>query len=64
MKKSEAIAFFGSAAKVAAVLRVTRGAVSSWGDDLPPLRQYQLSLASNGALKVDPAYAPSPNEAA
>ena len=42
MKKKEAIKLAGSAYKLAKMLGVQRQAVSKWGDDVPPLRVYQL----------------------
>ena len=42
MTKTELIARAGSAAKVAAVLGLTRQAVSAWPEEVPPLRLYQL----------------------
>ena len=42
MKKAEAILTVGSKAKLARLLRVTKAAVSQWGDELPELRALQL----------------------
>lgn len=42
MKKSDAISVVGSKAKLARLLKVTKGAVSQWGEDLPELRALQL----------------------
>jgi transcriptional repressor of cell division inhibition gene dicB len=42
MTKDQAVAKAGSATKLAAILGVTKQAVSMWGDELPPLRVYQL----------------------
>lgn len=42
MKKDEAVALFGSAAKMARALGVTRQSINKWGDDVPPLRVYQI----------------------
>lgn len=42
MKKTEAIEIFGSEAKLAQALNLSRSAVSQWGDTVPPLRAYQI----------------------
>ncbi len=42
MTKDQAIAKAGSPSKLAAILGVTKQAVSMWGQNLPPLRVYQL----------------------
>lgn len=42
MKKRDAIAAFGSASDLARALGITRQSVSSWGDDVPELRAYQI----------------------
>ena len=42
MKTKDAIQHFGSAAKLADALGIRRSAVSQWGDDVPPLRAYQI----------------------
>lgn len=42
MKKEEAIKLAGGKAKLARLLKVSKGAVSQWGEDLPELRSLQL----------------------
>ena len=42
MKKAEAIELAGSKAKLARLLKVSKGAVSQWGDEIPELRALQL----------------------
>ncbi|MDA5524917.1 Cro/CI family transcriptional regulator [Yersinia kristensenii] len=42
MKKSEAIKLAGGKAKLARMLRVTKAAVSQWGEQIPELRELQL----------------------
>ncbi|AUD56157.2 Cro/Cl family transcriptional regulator [Salmonella enterica subsp. enterica serovar Newport] len=42
MKKVKAIELAGSQAKLARLLKVSKGAVSQWGDDIPELRALQL----------------------
>jgi DNA-binding transcriptional regulator YdaS (Cro superfamily) len=53
MTTKQAIDYFGSAAKLAQALKVTKGAVSQWGEQPPYLRQVQLELLSSGLLKAD-----------
>jgi hypothetical protein len=43
MYKKDAINHFGSAANLAAALKITKGSISQWGDKVPPLRAYQLA---------------------
>lgn len=52
MTKAEAIRFFGNQTKLAAALGIKRSAISQWGDEPPPLRQYQLQQLTNGKLKA------------
>ena len=52
MNKHDAIKFFGTQVKLAAVLGITQHAISGWGDNPPPLRQLQIEKASRGALKA------------
>ena len=35
MKKSDAINYYGSAAELAKMLKITESAVSQWGDTIP-----------------------------
>ncbi|EES3796034.1 TPA: Cro/Cl family transcriptional regulator [Escherichia coli] len=42
MKKAEAIELAGSKAKLARLLKVSKGAVSQWGEEIPELRSLQL----------------------
>lgn len=42
MKTKDLIAVFGTGVKLAKFLKITPPAVSMWGDEVPPLRQYQL----------------------
>lgn len=53
MTKQDAIHHFGSAANIARLLKISRGAVSLWPERLPMLRQYQLAKLSEGALAPD-----------
>lgn len=42
MKTAELIRLFGGVTRTAEVFGVTKSAVSQWGDEVPPLRVYQL----------------------
>lgn len=42
MKTKDAIEFFGSLKKLADALGVWPQAVYRWGEDVPPLRAYQI----------------------
>lgn len=42
MKKTKAIELAGSKAKLARLLKVSKGAVSQWGEEIPELRALQL----------------------
>jgi DNA-binding transcriptional regulator YdaS (Cro superfamily) len=55
MKKTRAIELAGSKAKLARLLKVSKGAVSQWGDEIPELRALQLEklLSANKKLKPD-----------
>lgn len=55
MSPSEALAFFKTKAELARVLGVQPPSVSEWFDAecIPEGRQYQLELATGGALKAD-----------
>jgi DNA-binding transcriptional regulator YdaS (Cro superfamily) len=53
MKKRTAISYFGSSTKLAKKLKITKQSISQWGDDVPPLRAYQIERITNGKLKAD-----------
>lgn len=55
MSPKQALKFFGTQATIARVLGVKAPSVSEWFDlgYLPEGRQYQLELASAGALRAD-----------
>ncbi|EJW5532091.1 helix-turn-helix domain-containing protein [Salmonella enterica] len=57
MKKTKAIELAGSQAKLARLLKVSKGAVSQWGDDIPELRALQLEkiLAKKAPAPADKA---------
>ncbi|MBB1489077.1 Cro/CI family transcriptional regulator [Oceanospirillum sediminis] len=53
MNKKTAIDYFGSAAKLAKALGVSRSAVSQWDECIPPLRAFQIEHITNGRLMAD-----------
>ncbi len=55
MKKSDAVAHYGTAAELARALGISRQAVHFWRDDVPELYQYKLQYLTNGALRVTEA---------
>lgn len=55
MKASEVIAHWGSAAKAAEAIGISRSAVSQWlmkGDEVPELRAYQIERLTDGVLRA------------
>jgi hypothetical protein len=55
MLKTTVVAHFGSYAKAAAALGITKGAVSNWPDIVPRGSAYQVQVVTKGKLRVDPA---------
>ena len=53
MKKIDVIEYFGSAAKTARALRISRAAVCMWTDELSDATAFKVELVTNGALKSD-----------
>jgi len=54
MKKIDVIAHFGSKAKVASALGLTKSAVTQWSETIPKLRAYEIEKLTKGKLKVEP----------
>lgn len=52
MKKADAVAHFGTQQKLANALGIAPASVSQWGEDIPPLRAFQLERITDGALRV------------
>lgn len=42
MKTKDAIQKHGSVAKLATKLRITTAAIYQWGEEVPPLRRYEI----------------------
>ena len=53
MTKTEAIQYYGTHAKLARALGISRQAVTDWGDRIPEGRQWQLEVVTGGDLKAD-----------
>lgn len=55
MKPSEVLALFKTQSRIAAALGVKQSSVSEWfvKGEIPETRQYQIQLATRGALKAD-----------
>lgn len=52
MKKSDAIAHFGSVKKLADALKLWPQTVYLWKDEVPELIAYKLQVITDGKLKV------------
>ncbi|EHM6109635.1 MULTISPECIES: Cro/CI family transcriptional regulator [Citrobacter] len=61
MFKNDALAFFGSATKLAQAAGVSLPAVSRWGNVIPERRAARLDRVTDGALKYDPEFYLEPN---
>ena len=53
MNKHDAIKFFGTQVKLAAVRGIKQHTISGWGDSPPEIRQLQIEKATGGALKAN-----------
>lgn len=51
MKTKDAIKHFGNGNRLAKALGISRQAIDSWGEDVPPLRAWELEAMTGGALK-------------
>jgi transcriptional repressor of cell division inhibition gene dicB len=54
MKTEQAIEYAGSPKALADLLGITPSAISQWGDEVPPARQFQIEQITEGKLKADP----------
>lgn len=55
MTLQEAKDYFGNYAKLAAALKISKGAISQWTGEIPEARQLELHRLTKGKLKADPA---------
>lgn len=55
MKKTDAIEYFGSAAELARILKISEAAVSRWGNLLPLGRAYEIESLTERTLRVNKA---------
>lgn len=61
MKTQDAIRYFGSQAKMARALSITKQAITGWGDTVPLGRAYQIEILTEGNLKA-PRLRPDPSQ--
>jgi DNA-binding transcriptional regulator YdaS (Cro superfamily) len=54
VKTADAVLYFGSKAKLAEQLGISPGALSQWGEEVPPLRQLQIERITGGRLAASP----------
>ena len=68
MTKDHAITHFGTQVLLAKALGLSQGSISLWGQFPPEVRQLQLEVLTDGALRAEPACdkyrAPLPAKAA
>ncbi|ELY2555340.1 transcriptional regulator [Cronobacter sakazakii] len=55
MYKAEALSYFGTKTNLARAAGVRLASIYKWGDLVPEGRAVRLQIASQGALKYDPA---------
>jgi hypothetical protein len=58
MKTHDAIAHFGTQAKLGAAIGLKQHSISVWGEFPPALRQLQIEHVTRGALKASPGIMP------
>ena len=56
MLTKTAVAHYGSKIALARALKITKQAVSTWGDIVPEGRAYQIESLTKRALRVDPHF--------
>ena len=54
MLTRDAVKHFGSKAELARRLKIRQQSITTWGEDVPPLRQLQLERITGGQLKASP----------
>lgn len=55
MRKQDVIEHYGSEARAARALGISRQAVNAWPDPIPENTAYRIQVLTKNALKVDPA---------
>lgn len=53
MKTNDVLIYFGSKAEIGRVLGVSKSAISQWGNEVPPLRAYQIEQITKGKLSAN-----------
>ena len=61
MKTKTAISYFKTPTKLARALGIKQSSIYDWGEFAPPLRQLQIEILTNGALKASSKILPKPN---
>jgi DNA-binding transcriptional regulator YdaS (Cro superfamily) len=56
MDKKTAITHFGSKAELARILRISKAAVSMWGEKVPALDAYRLERLSDGVVSAEDSF--------
>lgn len=56
MRTEDVVKFFGSKAEAARALKLTRGAITNWGDIVPESSIWRVEHASKGKLKANRAF--------
>lgn len=52
MKKQEAIERAGSVQELASIFNISHSAISQWGEEIPPMRVYQLMVLKPAWFKA------------
>ena len=58
MLTKDAIDHFGSQTALAEALGIRQASVAGWGKTVPPLRQLQIQVLTNGKLRADKTILP------
>ena len=54
MTRTQALAYFGGTHEaLAQALKISRPAVTQWGETIPEVRQYQIRAITEGQLELD-----------
>lgn len=53
MQKADVVLYFGSKAKVARFLGITKASITQWADDVPLLWAHRLERLTKGKLKAN-----------
>lgn len=59
MRKSDAVAFYGTQKKLADAIGRVQGTVAHWGDAVPLQYAYMLEKMTGKKLRIDPSLYPN-----